>query len=46
MPQIIVLPHPELCPEGTIIEAAEGKSLCEALIESVVRLHNLPCCNP
>jgi 2Fe-2S ferredoxin len=34
MPQIIVLPHEELCPEGTAIEVASGTSICDALLEN------------
>jgi 2Fe-2S ferredoxin len=30
MPQIIVLPHVELCPEGVAIEANSGESICDA----------------
>jgi 2Fe-2S ferredoxin len=33
MTQIIVLPHIELCPDGTVIEAEAGKSICENLLE-------------
>lgn len=33
MPQIIVLPHPELCPEGAAFEAQPGKSICDNLLE-------------
>ncbi|WP_354686066.1 ISC system 2Fe-2S type ferredoxin [Cupriavidus necator] len=32
MPQIIVLPHVEYCPEGTVIEAEAGVSVCDALL--------------
>ena len=32
MPQIVVLPHVELCPEGTVIDAPAGQSLCDALL--------------
>ena len=32
MPQIIVLPHVELCPEGTVIQAETGTSVCDALL--------------
>ena len=35
MPQIVVLPHVELCPEGAVIEAPAGKSLCDALLEKL-----------
>ena len=32
MTQIIVLPHVELCPDGAVIEASPGESLCNALL--------------
>lgn len=34
MPQIIVLPHIELCPEGTVILAEKGTSICDALLDN------------
>lgn len=34
MPQIIVLPHIELCPEGTVIQAEKGTSICDALLDN------------
>ena len=37
MTQIVVLPHVELCPEGAVIEAQPGKTLCESLLE-----HDIP----
>ena len=40
MPQIVVLPHPVLCPEGAVIEAPAGKSLCEALLESDIEIEH------
>lgn len=33
MPQIIVLPHVELCPEGDAFEAKEGDSICQNLLD-------------
>ena len=30
MPQIIILPHVELCPDGAAIEANSGESICDA----------------
>jgi 2Fe-2S ferredoxin len=36
MPQLIVLPHVELCPEGTVIEAKSGVSICDALLDNGV----------
>jgi 2Fe-2S ferredoxin len=32
MTRIVVLPHFELCPEGAVIEAVEGESICRNLI--------------
>ena len=34
MPQIIVLPHIELCPEGAAIEAKTGESICDTLLNN------------
>ena len=33
MPQIIFLPHEELCPEGQVIEVESGVSVCDAALE-------------
>jgi len=33
MPQIIVLPHEELCPEGAAFEATKGASICDSLLD-------------
>lgn len=32
MPQLIFLPHEELCPEGAVIEAERGTSVCDAAL--------------
>jgi 2Fe-2S ferredoxin len=32
MPQIIVLPHEEICPDGAVFEADSGISICDALL--------------
>ncbi|MDR0701035.1 MAG: ISC system 2Fe-2S type ferredoxin [Azoarcus sp.] len=32
MTRIIVLPHTSLCPQGAVIEAEAGASLCDALL--------------
>jgi 2Fe-2S ferredoxin len=34
MPQLIVLPHVELCPEGAAIEAEKGVSVCDTLLNN------------
>ena len=36
MPQIIVLPHHELAPEGAAFEAEAGVSVCDALLANGV----------
>ncbi|AOY01640.1 MULTISPECIES: ISC system 2Fe-2S type ferredoxin [Jeongeupia] len=33
MTQIVVLPHPTLCPEGTVFDAEPGTSICQALLD-------------
>ena len=38
MTQLIVLPHVELCPDGAVIEAEEGKSICETLLANAIEL--------
>lgn len=40
MPRIQVLPHPEVCPEGTSFEAPEGKSICDSLLEHGVDIEH------
>ncbi len=40
MPQIIVLPHVELCPEGTAFEANTGESICNALLDHDVDIEH------
>ena len=40
MPQIVVLPHVELCPEGAVIDARPGVSLCDALLEGGVEIEH------
>lgn len=34
MTKIVVLPHHEICPEGAVVEAESGVSICEALLEA------------
>ena len=40
MTKIIVLPHETLCPEGAVIEAASGQSICEALLENDIEIEH------
>lgn len=34
MTTLIVLPHVELCPEGAVIDAEPGQSICDALLNN------------
>ena len=40
MTQIIVLPHVELCPQGAVIEAAPGTSICDALLDHDIEIEH------
>lgn len=40
MPQIIVLPHEELCPAGTAFDATPGISICDALLQHGVEIEH------
>ncbi len=40
MTQIIVLPHIEICPEGAVIEAKEGESICHNLLENGIAIEH------
>jgi len=40
MPQIIVLPHEELCPEGTVIQAEKGETICDVLLKNDVDIEH------
>ena len=40
MPQIIVLPNEEFCPEGVVIEAESGTTICRALLASDIEIEH------
>ena len=40
MTQIIILPHIELCPDGAMIEARIGDSLCQNLLENGIAVEH------
>ena len=40
MPQIIVLPHEELCPEGGMFDAENGITICDALLANGVDIEH------
>ena len=40
MPQIIVLPHEELCPQGALFKVETGTSICDALLQHGVEIEH------
>ena len=40
MPQIIVLPHAELCPDGAVIEVEPGISICDAALQNHIEIEH------
>jgi len=40
MPQIIVLPHEEICPDGAVIEAQSGVSICDSLLQHGIEIEH------
>jgi len=40
MPQIIILPHEELCPEGAVIEAKSGETICDAALREGIEIEH------
>jgi len=40
MPQIIFLPHEEICPEGAVVEAEAGTTICDAATNNGVAIEH------
>ncbi len=40
MPQIIFLPHEEICPEGAVIEAETGVTICDAALANGIEIEH------
>ena len=40
MPKIIFLPHEEICPEGAVIEAEKGTTICDAALENDIDIEH------
>jgi len=40
MPQVIVLPHEELCPKGAVLQVDAGVSLCDALLANGIEIEH------
>ncbi|HUJ01287.1 MAG TPA: ISC system 2Fe-2S type ferredoxin [Usitatibacter sp.] len=40
MTKLTVLPHETLCPEGKVIEATPGRSICDTLLENGIEIEH------
>jgi len=40
MPEIVVLPHAEICPEGATFEAEKGVSICDNLLRHGIEIEH------
>ncbi|NYT26832.1 ISC system 2Fe-2S type ferredoxin [Candidatus Thiodubiliella endoseptemdiera] len=40
MPQMIILPHEDLCPEGSVIEVENGTSICQAMLANHIEIEH------
>jgi ferredoxin, 2Fe-2S len=40
MPQIIFLPHEELCPDGAVFEAEPGTTICDAALKNGIDIEH------
>ncbi len=40
MTQIIILPHVELCPDGAVIDAAPGTTICDAMLGNEIEIEH------
>ena len=40
MPQLIFLPHEEICPDGAVIDAEPGTSICDAALKHGIEIEH------
>lgn len=40
MTQIIILPHPSLCPEGAVLDVEPGTTICDALLANDIEIEH------
>ena len=40
MTELVVLPHPEICPEGKTFDATPGVSICDNLLDHGVEIEH------
>jgi len=40
MPQIIFLPHEEICPQGAVVEAKSGTTICDVALANGIEIEH------
>ena len=40
MPQVIFLPHEEICPDGAVIEVESGSTICDAALAQGIEIEH------
>lgn len=40
MPKIVFLPHHEICPEGAVVEAQSGETVCDAALRNDIEIEH------
>ena len=40
MPKIVFLPHESICPEGAVVDAEKGESVCEAALRNGLEIEH------
>ena len=40
MPEVVVLPHPEICPDGATFDVPSGMSICDALLTHGIEIEH------
>lgn len=40
MPQVRLLPHPDLCPQGTAFDLRKGRTLCQGLLDAGIAIEH------
>ncbi|KPC53235.1 ISC system 2Fe-2S type ferredoxin [Amantichitinum ursilacus] len=40
MTQVVVLPHPQLCPDGAVLDVEPGVSICDALLDADIEIEH------
>ncbi len=40
MTEIVILPHHEICPDGAVIDAAPGETVCQAMLRNNIEIEH------